>query len=106
MLSQTQIDAMLSVAPRVSEQFALALLLGVETGHRIGSIRLLRWHDVDLTQRTVRWRAESDKIGLDHTRPLSDEMAAALRAAKKSDDAWVLPSSEDESEPCPRRTLL
>ena len=107
MLSQAEIDAMLRVAPLVGAQFALALLLAVETGHRMGSIRLLQWRDVDLEQCTVRWRAESDKIGLDHTTPLSQEVVAALQtAALAKATGWVLPAIEDDSQPCPRRTLL
>ena len=48
MLSQEQYQATLEAAGCVSPLFELALVLAHETGHRIGSIRLLRWSDVDL----------------------------------------------------------
>lgn len=101
---------MLAAAPRIRSPFALALLLASETGHRIGSIRLLRWSDINLEQQTVHWRAESDKIGLDHTTPLSSTMVAALAQFRRrhvvEDDGWVVPSTHTPGEPCPRRTLL
>jgi integrase len=45
------------------------------TGHRAGSIRQLRWSDVDLGRRLVTWRAETDKIGYEHTTPLTRDAA-------------------------------
>jgi len=38
---------LLEVAPGVDWRFYVALVLAHETGHRIGSIRRLRWSDVD-----------------------------------------------------------
>jgi integrase len=39
----------------------LALVLAEATGRRLGSIRQLRWEDVDWNAGTIRWRAEADK---------------------------------------------
>ena len=39
----------------------LALVLAEATGRRLGSIRQLRWEDVDWTAATITWRAEADK---------------------------------------------
>ncbi len=39
----------------------LALVLAEATGRRLGSIRHLRWEDVDFERGTIRWRAEHDK---------------------------------------------
>ena len=33
------------------------------TGHRGASVRQLRWDDIDLTAKTVHWRADVDKVG-------------------------------------------
>jgi integrase len=47
----------------------LALALAEATGRRLGSIRQLRWEDVDLQRNTIRWRAEFDKKGKDWVVP-------------------------------------
>jgi integrase len=39
----------------------LALVLAEATGRRLGSIRQLRWEDIDFQRPTIRWRAEADK---------------------------------------------
>jgi integrase len=73
------------------------LVLAHETGHRAASIRQLRWSDIDLERRVVTWRAEADKIGYEHTTPLTDEAVAVLRAEQARvatiGDAWVFPAS-------------
>ncbi|MDO8500471.1 MAG: tyrosine-type recombinase/integrase [Gemmatimonadaceae bacterium] len=110
MMTEAEYRSLLVAAPQVSEQFALALMLGYETGHRIGSIRLLRWADINFGERSVRWRPESDKIGLDHTTPLSDVAASLLERARRQratiGDGWVFPAPTDGEAPCHRRTLL
>lgn len=63
-------------------------VLAHETGHRVGAIRQLRWSDLDLTGGWVRWRPELDKIGHDHTTPLSADAVAVLRARR--DEAGVV----------------
>lgn len=98
-----------AVASDVSALFALALVLAHETGHRINSIRLLRWSDVDLEARTVRWRAANDKIGYEHTTPLSVDAAAALDAERSRmpaiGDAWIFPRADTLSEPRSRHAF-
>src|SRR5262249_52042238 len=49
-LKPEEYEAMLAVADSVHPIFRLALILARETGHRINSIRLLRWSDVDPAQ--------------------------------------------------------
>jgi integrase len=39
----------------------LALVLAEATGRRLGSIRQLRWEDIDWTGGAIIWRAEADK---------------------------------------------
>ncbi|GAC1416247.1 MAG: hypothetical protein NVSMB53_15190 [Gemmatimonadaceae bacterium] len=55
-----------------------------ETGHRPASVRHLRWSDLDLEKKTIRWRAENDKIGFLHTTPLSRPALDAPGAPSES----------------------
>ncbi len=41
----------------------LALVLAEATGRRLGSIRQLRWDDIEWEHRTIRWRFDTDKRG-------------------------------------------
>lgn len=103
-LTAKDYTAMLKVAPQVDERCALALVLAHETGHRIGAIRRIRWSDVDLEGGAIRWRGEQDKIGFDHTTPLSSEALKALKKERKTrpviGEAWVFPAPEDGTKPC------
>lgn len=105
-LTTKDYKAVLKVARRVDERCSLALVLAHETGHRIGAIRLLRWSDVDLRGATVHWRGEQDKIGFDHTTPLSSDALKALKAERRKrpviGDAWLFPSPTDPAQPCSR----
>ena len=97
------------VAPIVHADFECLLVLAHETGHRLSAVRQLRWSDIDFERRVVTWRAASDKVGFEHTTPVSEEAIAALvaqrRRAKAIGDAWVFPSDETPSEPRPRVTF-
>jgi integrase len=84
----------------------LFLLITHETGHRRTAVGRLRWSDIDFTdamRATVRWRSEHDKIGLDHTVPLSTDATEALQAARRRSarigDGWVFPSPTDPEKP-------
>jgi integrase len=94
----------------------LFLLLAHETGHRCTVIARLRWSDVDLKRGLVTWRAEFDKIGVEHTVPLSevaktalkrasDELQFARREAGHIEDGWVFPSPTDPEQPVRRDVL-
>lgn len=110
LLDSDQYAKVLDVAPSVSPLFELALILAHETGHRANSIRQLRWSDIDLAKKNVRWRAEADKIGLEHSAPLTDDAATALDSARSTrpaiGDAWVFPAPRDPGKPIPRITFL
>lgn len=62
----------------------LALVLAEATGRPLGSIRALRWDDIDWDRGTLRWRAEADKKGLEWVVPspaaLLDELREFYRA--------------------------
>ncbi len=100
-LSDEEYRALLKVSHRVDWRFHVALVLAHETGHRIGAIRKLRWSDIDIEGRTIRWRAEHEKTGYEHTTPLTDEAITALERARARNpargNAPVLPSTQDPS---------
>ena len=102
-VSQERYEAMLAVAGQVHPLFELALVLAQETGHRISSIRQLRWSDIDLERGWIRWRAENDKTGHEHQTPLSAVAAAALEKVWRSNPAigetWVFPAPGDSARP-------
>ena len=108
-VTDQQYQAILGASLSISPLFELALVLAHETGHRIGSIRLLRWSDVDFGRGTIRWRAEADKIGFEHETIATQEVLRALERARQErpsiGDAWVLPSPGNPAEPCSRRLL-
>ncbi|MGH7647254.1 MAG: tyrosine-type recombinase/integrase [Gemmatimonadaceae bacterium] len=108
-LAPDEYERLLEVASSVAPLFPLALVLAHETGHRIGAIRMLRWSDVDFDGRVVRWRAENDKIGLEHTTPLTDVAAERLQVARRAQsaigDAFVFPSPSDAGVPCSRHLV-
>ena len=91
MVFQERYEAMLNVADEVDPRFGLGLVLANETGHRIGSIRQLRWSDVDLKEKRITWRAENDKLGKQHVTPVSDDAVAALEAERKKNPAVGAP---------------
>ncbi len=49
-----------------------------ETMHRGNSVRQLQWDDIDLRFRTVRWRGEFDKNGLEIVAPLTGRAVEVL----------------------------
>lgn len=82
----------------------LIVVLAHDTGHRAGSIRQLRWSDVDLNSKRIHWRAETDKIGNDHWTPATDEVVALLTREQQSrreiGDAYIFPARRgDRSQP-------
>ena len=85
--------------PRVE----LFLVLANESGHRGAPVRRLRWSDIDLDKRLVRWRAASDKGRWAHVTPLTDEATASLTAERARTlaigDAWIFPHGNDPSRP-------
>ena len=88
----------------VDWRFRVAVILGHETGHRIGAIRALQWRDVDLDVGTICWRAENEKTGYEHHTPMTPVARAALEEARRYSpgigEALVLPDPKD-----PRRAV-
>ena len=98
-LTEDEYRALLVVSRQVGWRFHVALVLAHETGHRIGAIRELRWPDIDFEGKTIRWRAEHEKTGYEHTTPLTAEALDALEDARRmsrgTGNAPVLPSPKD-----------
>ena len=100
-LAEDEYQALLKVSRKVDWRFHVALVLAHETGHRIGAIRKLRWTDIELDAGMIRWRAEYEKTGYEHTTPVTAEALAALADAREmkvgGGDAHVLPSPGNPS---------
>jgi integrase len=107
-LTHDEFEQLLAAAPSVNPAMEALLVLANETGHRISSIRLLRWSDVDFHGNTIRWRGEQDKIGYEHVTPLVEAAKLALirhraRVASANDNSpWVFPAPEDATQPMSR----
>jgi len=99
-------EAMRVVASKVHPFFEAFLILVHETGHRAASVRTLRWSDIDLERRLVKWRAENDKIGFAHQTPLADAAVEALLALRKLQstigDTYLFPSFKHPDRPLRR----
>jgi len=75
------------------------LILAGHTGRRIGAIVSLRWNDWlpdDGANGMLRWRADSDKLGVEWKSPVSPEVRKALESLFASSpglgEAWIFPA--------------
>jgi integrase len=105
-LSTAQYTALLTVARKVHPGLEIMLVLARETGHRIGSIRQLRWSDIDLPGGRVRWRAEFDKLGKEHVTLLTSVALTMLTAYQRKQqsigDMRLIPAPRNPGQPCSR----
>jgi integrase len=87
-------------------QLELALVLAEATGRRLGAIRQLKWEEVDLIRRTIRWRAETDKKGKEWVIPipasLSDELKVFRLKMGGMFGGLMFPSASDPTKPATR----
>ncbi len=101
LLTHAEYEALLKVSPRVDWRFRVALVIAHETGHRIGAIRQLRWSDIDMQDKIIRWRAENEKTGYEHRTPITADALTVLEEARmrnsKTGNAPVLPAPKDPS---------
>jgi integrase len=77
----------------------LALVLAEATGRRLGSIRALRWEDVDQGRQRITWRADADKRGLEWVVPLPLQLAGELRDFQRKLGAVGGPLFPSEKNP-------
>ena len=93
---------------QVGWRFHVAFVLGHETGHRIGAIRELRWSDIDMEGKTIRWWGEHEKTGYEHQTPMTAEAFPALEEARRQNpgigDIPLPPAPKDPSV-CLSRSL-
>ena len=72
------------------------------TGRRAGSIRQLRWEDINLTAGEITWRAAADKKRHDWLTPIPPALVQELRVFQRKlgvVGGWVFPSEKRPSEP-------
>ena len=71
-------DELAAPARVIDPRLALALILCNDTGHRLNSVRQIRWVDIDFEEKMIHWRADSDKMKREHKTPISCRTVAAL----------------------------
>jgi integrase len=107
--TREQYTKLLEEAPTIDAVFAFAPEVAYHTGHRVGAVRNLRWSDVDLPRREIRWRAEHDKIGREHVTPISADLAGTSERAQKArqaiGDGGLFPSPGDPQRSCSRHIM-
>jgi len=77
----------------------MALVLAESTGRRIGSIRQLRWEDIDLNGSTIHWRADADKkrkIGLFPYHQLLVEELKIFQRKLSTVGGWICDGSRPD----------
>lgn len=91
--------ARVSELPAVKRAWYLTALM---TGARAGSVTALKWDDVDLTRRLIRFRVV--KGDRPYVIPLADRLANTLAEYREKEwmpnpDGWVFPSPVHKGEP-------
>ena len=99
-------EKLMEVAGDVDWRLPAVLTLAEATGQRIGSILKLRRGDVDLESiphAKIRFRAEDQKTGFDHSVPLATETASMMRGyleqLPEHSEARLFPAQRDTSKP-------
>src|SRR5258708_33852088 len=72
------VEKLLAVADRVSPLMPLLIKLMDWTGRRLGSVVNLRWDDFGFAKKTIRWRAEHDKMRKNWVVPMPQGAEKAL----------------------------
>lgn len=83
----------------------IALVLAEATGRRLGSIRQLRWEDIDFERRTIRWRAEFDKKGKEWIVPAPPSLIDEMRQFRRRLGAisgWIFVGERKPDQPMDR----
>ena len=80
----------------------LALVLAEATGRRLGSIRQLKWEDIDWPASTIHWRAEADKKRREAVIPMPLSLAHELRHFQRrlgTMSGWIFASEQKAGRP-------
>jgi integrase len=83
----------------------LALVLAEATGRRLGSIRQLKWEDIDWPASTIHWRAEADKKRREAVIPMPLPLAHELRHFQRrlgTMSGWIFSSEQEADRPMDR----
>jgi integrase len=83
----------------------LALVLAEATGRRLGSIRQLRWDDIDFQSPTIRWRAEADKKRREWVIPVPASLLEELKQFRRKLGAvggWLFVAEHNPEQPMDR----
>jgi integrase len=83
----------------------LALVLAEATGRRLGSIRQLRWEDINFQQATIRWRAEADKKRREWVIPIPPPLLNELKQFRGKLGAvagWLFAAERNPDQPMDR----
>lgn len=83
----------------------LALVLAEATGRRLGSIRQLRWEDIDFQRVSIRWRAEADKKRKEWVVPIPPGLLRELKQFRRKLGAivgWLFAAERNPSQPMDR----
>src|ERR1044072_4737031 len=98
-------------ASKLPPMFAVVLDVAWHTGHRIGTMRMLKWNDVMLTATetapygTITWYrgVVPDRKKHEHRLPINEGVAATLRRWQKATrgvgEAWVFTAPTDPTKP-------
>lgn len=87
----------------------LALVLAEATGRRLSSILHLRWEDVDLSRRSIRWRAVHDKMRREWIIPIPEQLAGELQSFRVSLGAiagLIFASPKNPEQPLDRSVFV
>ena len=83
----------------------LGLVLLEATGRRTGSIRQLRWEDINFATSEVTWRAEADKKRQEWLTPIPTSLLEEVRVFQRRLGAvggWLFPAEKDPRQPIRR----
>lgn len=83
----------------------LGLVLLESTGRRTGSIRQLRWEDINFGTSEITWRAEADKKRHEWNTPVPASLLEELRSFQRRLCAvagWLFPAEKDPRHPIRR----
>ena len=86
----------------------LCLVIAEATGRRLGSIRQLRWDDIDFERHLIKWRAESDKKEKEWVVPVPAELIDEFKQFRKQLGAisgWIF-TGERLPDQCMDRHLF
>lgn len=90
-------EALMRCAWGIEPRLWLALVVCHETGHRLNSVRQLRWGDLNTTSATITWRGAAQKNRTEHVTPLTATAAEAFALFRANDLHTLLAGTPPEA---------